>query len=565
MIYTGAEIIVKLLERQGIEFVTGIPGGANLPLYEALSRSEIRHVLARHEQGAGFIAQGAARVSGRPMVCLASSGPGATNLVTAVADAKMDSIPLIAITGQVATSLIGTDAFQEADTYGLMLPITKHNWMVRSVDELLEIIPEAFRLAMSGRPGPVAIDIPKDVQLASLDVDAWPEPASKSSTVSIMDTAVLDQALTLLHEARRPMLMIGGGVIHAECSDAILELAQQQDLSVVASFMGLGVIPNHHPLFLGMLGMHGARYTNLALEECDLLIAAGVRFDDRATGDPARFVPRARIIHIDIDAGELNKIKPATLAIHGDVGEVISYLLKHARVIPRPVWRKRIEELRQAYPLSQGDDQELFSPHKLLETIAGLVPAESTVVTDVGQHQMWTAQVYPFTRPRQWISSGGLGTMGFGLPAAIGAALQEPHRTVVCITGDGSLLMNLQELDTLAEHGLSVKVIIMNNQHLGLVKQQQKLFYSSRYHGIRNQRSLDFPAVARAMGIAARDLQACGDPIAALQQLLNEPGPGLINVPINPEAMVLPMVPPGAANQDMILHDPDLEVREASQ
>jgi len=564
MKYTGAEIIVKLLERQGVDFVSGIPGGATLPLYEALSHSPIRHVLARHEQGAGFIAQGAARVSGRPMVCLASSGPGATNLVTAVADAKMDSIPLIAITGQVPTSLIGTDAFQEADTFGLMLPITKHNWMVRSVEELLQVIPEAFRLAVSGRPGPVAIDIPKDVQLAKMEIDEWPEPARKEASAPPANHAALDQALELMAAAKRPLLMIGGGIINAECSEEILALAQQQDLPAVATFMGLGIIPHHHPLFLGMLGMHGAPYTNMLLEECDLLIAAGVRFDDRATGDPLRFVPKARIVHIDIDAGELNKIKPASIAIHADIGEAVRYLYHEGKVSRRLEWRQRIEELRQACPLIVDEEDGLFSPHGLLRTIAEQAPAGSTVVTDVGQHQMWTAQVYPFSRPRQWLSSGGLGTMGFGLPAAIGAALQEPGRTVICISGDGSLLMNLQELDTLAEHDLPVKLIIMNNQHLGLVRQQQKLFYNSRYHGIHNQRAMDFPAVARAMGIAGLDLAECDEPEQALRQALLKDGPCLINVPIDPEAMVLPMVPSGAANREMILQDPEQQKKEAA-
>lgn len=565
MKHTGAEIIVKLLERQGVEFVTGIPGGAALPLYEALSHSPIRHVLARHEQGAGFIAQGAARVSGKPMVCLASSGPGATNLVTAVADAKMDSIPLIAITGQVPTSLIGTDAFQEADTFGLMLPITKHNWMVRSVEELLEVIPEAFRLALSGRPGPVSIDVPKDVQQASLDIETWPEPGHREPVPDVNVSDELEQALALLAEAERPLLMIGGGIINAACSDTLLAFAQQQDLPVVSTFMGLGVVPDAHPLFMGMLGMHGAPYTNLALEECDLLLAAGVRFDDRATGDPASFVPRARIIHIDIDAGELNKIKPATLAIRADIGAALHTLFEHGRVRRRPAWRQRIETLRRRHPLMEQDGGDRFAPHALLRSLAQYAPADSTVVTDVGQHQMWTAQAYPFNRPRQWISSGGLGTMGFGLPAAIGAALQEPGRTVLCISGDGSMLMNLQELDTLAEHGLPVKIIVLNNQHLGLVKQQQKLFYGARFHGIRNQRQLDFPAVARAMGIEGLDLGDCESPDAALRLALQEPGPCLINVPIDPDAMVLPMVPSGAANKNMILHDPQSAPREAIQ
>ncbi len=561
MKYTGAQIIVTLLERQGITQVAGIPGGANLPLYDALSTSNIRHILARHEQGAGFIAQGIARTTGLPAVCLASSGPGATNLVTAVADANMDSVPIIAITGQVASALIGTDAFQEVDTFGLMLPITKHNWVVRSAEELLHVIPEAFRVAMTGRPGPVAIDVPKDVQLQSIDIVQWPAPVTYGNTTRhSIDTAALDQAVMMLAQAQRPVLMIGGGVINAGCSSQLTALAQRLDLITVATFMGLGAMPTEHPLFLGMLGMHGARYTNMALEECDLLLAAGVRFDDRATGNADRFCVQAPIIHIDIDPSELNKIKQATISIHGDIADAVAYLHQHCHDIKRSQWRRRVAAMQAEFPLVIDQAPTLFTPYTLLHTLAGLVPADSIVVTDVGQHQMWTAQAYPFTRPRQWLSSGGLGTMGFGLPTAIGAALANPERVVVCISGDGSMLMNLQELDTLAEHNLNIKIVVMNNQNLGLVKQQQTLFYGARYHGTRNRRSADLVAIARAMGIGGHDLGQCGAPLLTLTQALQIPGPQLINVPIDPDAMVFPMVPPGAGNREMITQIPETQV-----
>ncbi|MEJ2061226.1 MAG: biosynthetic-type acetolactate synthase large subunit [Gammaproteobacteria bacterium] len=555
MKYTGAQIIVKLLERQGITMVAGIPGGANLPLYDALAESPIRHILTRHEQGAGFIAQGMARTTGQPAVCLASSGPGATNLVTAVADAYMDSIPLIAITGQVSTGMIGTDAFQETDTFGLMLPITKHNWLVRSVEELLEVIPEAFRLATSGRPGPVAIDVPKDIQQHTLDIDAWPEPVRPAAPTA-PDADDLQRLQGMLRNAKRPVLMVGGGIIHAGCSREIVTFAERMDLPTVASFMGLGAMPADHPLFLGMLGMHGAPYTNMVLEECDLLIGAGVRFDDRATGKANEFCPQAAIVHIDIDASELGKIKTPSLAIRADVGETIRRLLLEIEPVSRPLWRQRVAALQTNHPLALPGSEDVFRPYGLLSHIAESFAGEDVnVVTDVGQHQMWTAQAFPMQRPRQWISSGGLGTMGFGLPAAIGAALAQPERPTVCISGDGSLMMNIQELDTAVEHGLNVKIVIMNNNHLGLVRQQQALFYGARFAAVNNRRGVDFAALAAAMGASGYDLGKAEDPHATLSRALREEGPCVINVPIAAEEMVLPMVPPGAANREMITEE----------
>jgi acetolactate synthase-1/2/3 large subunit len=548
---TGAELIVKLLERQGIAIVAGIPGGANLPLYDALHSGTIRHVLARHEQGAGFIAQGMARATGQPAVCLGTSGPGATNLLTAIADAKLDSIPLVAITGQVPRAMIGTDAFQEVDTYGLTVPITKHNYMVRSGYELLDVIPEAFRIAASGRPGPVVIDVPKDVQSETIEVGLLPEPGRRDPPTSC-DGAAAVHAAELIAAAKRPVLLVGAGVIAAGAAGAVRELAERGSIPVAATLLGLGVMPSAHPLFLGMVGMHAARYTNLILEECDLLVGLGIRFDDRATGKAAEFCPRAKVLHIDIDGSELGKIKQPTLGIEADVGEALRVLVEQVPCDPRVGWRAQVATLRARYPLATPGVGDPRTPYGVIRNVASRVPANALVTSDVGQHQMWVAQAYPFDFPRQWLTSGGLGTMGFGLPAAIGAALAHPSRTVVCFTGDGSLLMNLQELATAAEEGVCVKVILLNNAHLGLVRQQQELFYGGRFHASRFASEIDFVAVARGFGVPAYDLGATADPDAALARSLGESGPCLVNVPIAHAENVYPMVPPGAANREMI-------------
>ncbi|GAB1263461.1 biosynthetic-type acetolactate synthase large subunit [Aurantivibrio infirmus] len=562
---SGAQIVIKLLEREGITKIPGIPGGAILPLYDALVDSHIEHVLARHEQGAGFIAQGIARVSGQAAVCMASSGPGATNLITAVADAKMDSIPLVVITAQVPQELIGTDAFQEADTFGLMLPITKHNFLVRSAAELLEVIPESFRLACEGRPGPVSIDIPKDVLMEVIEIKRLPEITRNQLSKIKPPPHQVEAIYSMIKDSKQPVLMIGGGVIHASCSRQILCFAEKENIPIVASFMGLGAVPDSHPLFLGMLGMHAAPYTNLILEECDLLIGAGVRFDDRATGRVDAFCPNAKVIHIDIDESELGKIKKASLAIRADIGETMSALVeKYSSPIDctdsnklRTPWLERVKTLKEDYPLDKNSDsssavEDLFTPYGLLEFLSKNIDENATIVTDVGQHQMWTAQAFPFNRPRQWISSGGLGTMGFGLPAAIGAAMVQPERQVVCITGDGSIMMNIQELDTAAEHGLNIKIIVMNNENLGLVRQQQNLFYGGRITATQNRRQLNFAKLAEAMGVKGLDLGMSQDPQRLLLEALQKPGCHLINVPIEEDVKVFPMVPPGAANKDMI-------------
>ena len=549
---TGSQIVVRLLERQGIRRIPGIPGGAILPFYDALSQSKlIEHVLTRHEQGAGFMAQGAARATGEVAVCLATSGPGATNLLTAIADAKLDSIPMVAITGQVATSLIGTDAFQEVDAYGLTIPITKHNFLVSSAQELLEVIPKAFRIAASGRPGPVLVDIPKDVQNERIEVTEWPEPGRREP-VPAADVESVATAAAMINAAQRPILYLGGGVVHSGGAAEAVQLAEKASLPTVMTLMALGAMPVDHPLSLGMLGMHGARCTNLALDECDLLIAVGARFDDRATGKVAAFCPGAKIIHIDIDRAELDKIKTAHVGIRGDVKEVLGHLLPQVKQDLRTAWLGRVGELKSTCPLQTPGADDPRTPYGLIRAVAECVDDEAVIATDVGQHQMWVAQAYPLRRPHQWLTSGGLGTMGFGLPAAIGAAMAQPERTVVCFTGDGSILMNIQELATAAEENANVKVVLMNNASLGLVFQQQTLFYGERTFASKFKGVPDFLTVAKGFGWQTMDLDSESDPVAALKKALSTRGPTFIHASIAMREQVLPMVAPGAANKDMI-------------
>lgn len=549
---TGAHIIIHLLERQGVKIIAGIPGGASLPLYDALSQSQIiHHVLARHEQGAGFIAQGLARATGEPAVCFATSGPGATNIITALADAKLDSIPLVCITGQVPSAMIGTDAFQEVDTYGMSIPVTKHNFLVRSAAELFRVIPDAFRIAASGRPGPVLVDVPKDVQMQEYEFSDWPEPGQADPAPVFAQDAV-QAAAAMINTAERPILYLGGGVIASGAGHLATRLAEQAGLPTTMTLMGLGAMPVNHPRAIGMLGMHAARYTNIALEACDLLIAVGARFDDRATGKVAAFCPQARIIHIDIDPSELDKVKTAHVGIVGDVREVLQALLPLIDEQSRTTWLTQIDALKAQHPLQIPGADDPSMPYGLVLQTARFLDDDAIITTDVGQHQMWAAQVYPLQHSRQWLTSGGLGTMGFGLPAAIGAALAYPQRTVVCFSGDGSLLMNIQELVTAVEENVNVKIVLMNNMSLGLVHQQQDLFYDKRLFASDYQARVDFCAVARGFGMTAYDLATATDPYSTLAQALTTPGPCLINAPIDIAEKVYPMVPPGAANKDMI-------------
>ncbi|MBF4112893.1 acetolactate synthase large subunit [Enterobacter cloacae] len=548
--FTGAQLIVHLLERQGITTVAGIPGGTVLPLYDALSQStQIRHVLARHEQGAGFIAQGMARTQGKPAVCMACSGPGATNLVTAIADARLDSIPLICITGQVPSSMIGTDAFQEVDTYGISIPITKHNYLVRDIAELPQVISDAFRIAQSGRPGPVWIDIPKDVQTAEIEIDVLPEPGERAPAPEFSAESVRDAA-AMINAAKRPVLYLGGGAINA--ADEIRQFAEKANLPTTMTLMALGMLPKAHPLSLGMLGMHGARSTNYILQEADLLIVMGARFDDRAIGKTEQFCPNAKIIHVDIDRAELGKIKQPHVAIQGDVADVLAQLIPQTDATDRADWRQMVADLQREFPGAIPTEGDPLSHYGLINAVAACVDDSAIITTDVGQHQMWTAQAYPLNRPRQWLTSGGLGTMGFGLPAAVGAALANPDRKVICFSGDGSLMMNIQEMATAAENQLDVKIILMNNEALGLVHQQQSLFYKQGVFAATYPGTINFMQIAAGFGLHTCDLNAEEDTHAALQAAISRPGPALIHVRIDPEQKVYPMVPPGAANTEMV-------------
>lgn len=570
----GANLLRILLERQGIDTIAGIPGGAILPFYDALHGSRIHHVLARHEQGAGFIAQGMARATGRAAVALATSGPGATNLLTAIADARLDSVPLVAITGQVPQALIGTDAFQEVDAYGLTLPITKHNFLVRSAAELLDVVPLAFTIAESGRPGPVAIDVPKDVQVEAIEIDlaTLPLPGGREPVARCAEGDI-EQLAARLTRAERPVLYLGGGVIAGGAAALVRDLAHRAAVPVVSTLMALGAMPPDDSLFMGMLGMHGTKGTNQLLEEADLVVAIGARFDDRATGKVAEFCPRAAIAHIDIDRAEVGKIKMPFLGLVGDAADILARLLDRLPPCARPAWVARASQLRAAHPLRHPPlAEEPLHPVNLCRWLGEMLAPETIITTDVGQHQMWMAQAYPVRRPRTFLTSGGLGTMGFGLPAAIGAALAanrtrehgDAARRVVCVSGDGSILMNIQELATLAELQLPVAVVIFNNDHLGLVRQQQELFYNQRFAASRLHAAPDFAALATAFGIRGVRIDPLSrDPLGALAAALSGPGPCVIDVPIREGCNVLPMVPPGAANHQTIVEAAAREVAHA--
>ena len=572
MKYSGAEILIKLLENQGVEYIAGIPGGFNLPIYDALYESKkIKHILARHEQGAGFIAQGISRTTNKPGVCFATSGPGTTNLLTAIADAKIDSIPLIAITGQVSLSAIGTDAFQEVDAYGLTIPITKHNFLVRDPYDLLTIIPEAFKIASEGRPGPVLIDIPKNIQTSIIECDEY-FLSNSSKQENIIDSIISNDTKNtshikekiktslkkstllciaeLINDSRRPIIYAGGGIINGDSSKELYALAKKNNIPVSLSLMALGAIPHDDTLNLGMLGMHGAPYTNYLLNEADLILALGTRFDDRATGDINTFCPNAQIIHIDIDPSEINKIKNSNLSMVANVKDFLIEILPYIDERKRKYWTQRIACFREKYPLPSYGQQ--LHPANIIPFIGSKVDSSTIVTTDVGEHQMWVAQRYPFNTPKTLLTSGGLGTMGFGLPVAIGAALANKNTPVICFSGDGSILMNIQELATLADFNLNVKVIILSNHHLGLVRQQQELFFSGHYIASKFISNPNFKIIAEGFGISSIDFSFEENPLEKLEEVLNIPGPYLINIPIGECEKILPMVAPGKSNIEMI-------------
>jgi len=552
---SAAEALIRCLEKENVEIIFGYPGGANLPVYDALYRStRINHVLVRHEQGAVHAADGYARVTGKVGVCLATSGPGATNLVTGIANAYMDSIPLVALTGQVSTSQVGTDAFQEVDITGITLPITKHNYLVKDPRKLPAIVKSAFHIAATGRPGPVLIDLPRDVAQAMIE---FKYPASVrlpgyKPTYRGHPTRIHEIA-GLIKQSQRPVIYAGGGILSANAAAELLQLAELISAPVTNTFMGLASFPGDHPLFLGMLGMHGTRYANLAVTECDMLIALGARFDDRVTMHLQSFAPEATVIHIDIDPAEIGKNVITHVPLVGDVKLILRALLQGLEKIDRSPWLDRIQELKAQYPLTYCRDGRL-KPQFVIEQLSRHTHGKAIIATDVGQHQMWVAQYYHFRQPRTLISSGGLGAMGFGLPAAIGASLGSPGELVVLVTGDGSLQMTMQELGTMREQGLPLKILMLNNFCLGMVRQLQEFYCEGRYMGVNFTFHPDFELLAKAYGMTGYTFRTEEDVIKLLPEALATPGPVLINCLVPPEENVMPMVLAGKGIAEPVDH-----------
>lgn len=560
MLMNGAQAVLESLRREKVEVIFGYPGGAVLDLYDALYKTKYPHILTRHEQGAVHGADGYARATGRVGVCFATSGPGATNLITGIATANMDSIPLVCFTGQVGNPFIGKDSFQEADIVGITTPITKHNYLVKQVQELPRIIREAFFIAATGRPGPVVIDIAKDVFTAELDYE-YPEnvhlPGYSGDFTG--DEAQVEAAVEALKEARRPLVFLGGGVTLSGEAALLRSVLQTTRIPAVSSLMGLGCVPSSQDGFLGMVGMHGSYAANMAVQECDLLIGIGVRFDDRVIGRVAEFAPKARIVHFDVDRAEINKNVRADFPVVGDLRwslPVFAHLLQESAedYIGRySVWRNYVMEMNDKYPFAYKTHAEYIMPQELIEKVSSLVDDDTIVVTDVGQHQMWAAQFFNSRRTRQFLTSGGLGTMGYGLPAALGAKLGCPEKKVVLFTGDGSIMMNCQEMSTAADNNIDIKVVLLHNRVLGMVSQWQRMFYGKRYSQTLLGGRTDFVKLAEAMGMRACRIEKPETLEPMLQEALASDGPMLIDVMLPGNEDVLPMVAPGACLSDMVL------------
>ncbi|MCC5996179.1 MAG: acetolactate synthase 2 catalytic subunit [Oceanicaulis sp.] len=546
---TGAHLVVEALEREGVDYVFGYPGGAIMPVYDALPGSRLKHVLVRHEQAAALAADAYGRVSGEPGVCLATSGPGATNLITGIANAFMDSVPMVAITGQVPTPLMGTDAFQEIDVFGVTLPIVKHSFIARSASDIPQIFAEAFALAKGGRPGPVLIDLPKDVTQASGPIPpAGPVPAPASFAPP--DAASMRAAEDMIRDARRPVLYFGGGIAIARAEAALRDFHDRTRIPAVATLKGLGGLPTERADFLGMLGMHGTRAANTAVMESDLLICVGARFDDRATGKLDTFAPGAQVIHIDGDASEISKLRRANVALPGDIAAILTGLEPGRLDIA--AWRARCAQNAADWAFRyDAPGAGVYAP-ALLNELSRQAGDRFIATCDVGQHQMWVAQHCRFSRPQAHLTSAGLGAMGYGIPAGIGALFAEPDATVITVTGDGSIMMNIQELATLRRYGLPLKIVLLDNSQLGMVRQWQELFYEQNFSEVDLYDNPDFAEVARAFGIEAFTVDRRADVPGAIDRLLKTRGPILAHVRIDPAENVWPLVPPGKSNSDMM-------------
>jgi acetolactate synthase I/II/III large subunit len=560
----GADIVLRCLRAEGADLVFGYPGGAIMPLYDALEGSGVRHILTRHEQGAVFAAEGYARITGKVGVAIATSGPGATNLVTGIADAKMDSVPLVCLTGQVRTPLIGTDAFQETDVFGLTLSLTKWSRLVRTLEEIPAVMAEAFYWARSGRPGPVVIDLPVDLLKAKMEfrgpVEFRPQPRASHANA---EPVFADTAIALLQNAKKPVALVGAGAKLSGAIDQLRHLLDHLQIPTFATVHGLGAVEQRAPYYLGMVGMHGTRAANMALDETDLLLVFGARLDDRVTGDPIRFAPNARIVHFEIDPAQLDRVRPCELPVVGDLAETIPAfhsVLKRAALPDRSAWRAVACGPERAEP----DPRGLAQPTKrFLDELFSRLPANNVIVADVGQHQMWAAQRYRFSTPRGFITSGGLGAMGFALPAAIGVQLARPDTCVLCVSGDGGIQMNIQELATVRRLGLPIKIVIVDNKYLGMVRQWQQLFYNRNYAETDLSDNPDFVDIAKAYKIhawrlgedALREWPVSKETGDAIERFLKSPEPELLVFECHPEANVFPMVPAGAALSELMLEE----------
>lgn len=551
---TGAEMLIEALRRESVEVIFGYPGGAVLPLYDKLYNCGIKHVLAKHEQGGIHAAEGYARVSGKPGVVIATSGPGATNLVTGLTDAMIDSLPLVVFTGQVATAVIGTDAFQEADIIGVTMPITKHSYQVRDVSEIPRIIKEAFHIATTGRPGPVLIDLPKDItnQKANFDYDVEIQLPGYQPTIepSINQIRKVSQAIS---QAKKPVILAGAGVIFSGGSGELLTFAEQQKVPVASTLLGLGSFPASHPLFLGMAGMHGTYAANMALHECDFLLSIGARFDDRVTGDLKHFAPNAVVAHIDIDPAEIGKNIHTKIPVVGDALLALQALIEqNGKQANHEEWLELLQDRKQNYPLWFDDSEDEIKPQKLIQLIHSISKGKAIVTTDVGQHQMWSAQYYEFLDPNRWVTSGGLGTMGFGVPAAIGAQIAAKDELVISIVGDGGFLMTMQELALIVELKLPIKIVIANNRSLGMVRQWQELFFEERYSSSLLHYQVDYSKLAEAFGMKGFHVTSPNELENVLKESFDYEGPVLINVQVSEKENVYPMIAPGKGLHEMV-------------